>query len=144
MKAQRLGFQQFATLIAHAVGSAPAFAAACLLIAAWGLSGPVFQYSDTWQLWVNTATTIITFMMVFLIQYTQNRDATALHLKIDELLRAVHGARLEMADLHELSDDELKNLERAFSRLAHWAAEHRGAASQNRVNPNQVSSGHAP
>jgi low affinity Fe/Cu permease len=127
MNAHRFGFQQFATLIAHAVGSAPAFVAACTLIAVWGISGPMFQYSDTWQLWFNTATTIVTFMMVFLIQYTQNRDATALHLKIDELLRAVRGARVEMADLHELSDDELKNLERAFSRLAHSAAQHRTA-----------------
>jgi low affinity Fe/Cu permease len=130
MNVQRLSFQQFATRVAHAVGSAPAFAVACVLIAVWGTSGPLFQYSDTWQLWVNTATTIVTFMMVFLIQYTQNRDATALHLKIDELLRAVHGARVEMADLHDLSDEELKNLERAFSRLAHWAAQHRTPAAQ--------------
>jgi low affinity Fe/Cu permease len=115
-------FQQFATSTSDLVGSPVLFTLAVFVVAVWAFSGHYFGYSDTWQLWINTGTTIVTFLMVFLIQHTQNRDARALHLKIDELLRAVHGARVEMADLHELSDEELRHLERAFSRLAKFAA----------------------
>jgi low affinity Fe/Cu permease len=115
-------FHRFATKTAAIVGSTGAFSAAALVVMTWALTGHYFGYSDTWQLWINTGTTIVTFLMVFVIQYTQNRDARALHLKIDELLRAVKGARTEMADLTDLSDDDLRHMEDAFMRLAKFAA----------------------
>jgi low affinity Fe/Cu permease len=96
------------------LGSAFAFTAAVLVILLWLLTGPMFHFSDTWQLIINTATTVITFLMVFLIQNTQNRDAKAMHLKLDELIRAVKNARNELVDLEDLSDEELKKLEEQF------------------------------
>ena len=99
------------------LGSAWAFCGAVLVIVVWLVTGPTFHFSDTWQLIINTATTVITFLMVFLIQNTQNRDAKAMHLKLDELIRAVKGARNQLVDLENLSDDELKNLEAQFQRL---------------------------
>ena len=87
------------------------------VIAVWGLSGHLFHYSDTWQLIINTGTTIVTFLMVFLIQNTQNRDARAMHLKLDELIRGVKGARNTLMDLEELSDEELDRLQAEFKRL---------------------------
>ena len=85
-----------------------------LAILIWIVTGPTFHFSDTWQLIINTATTIITFLMVFLIQNTQNRDAKAMHLKLDELIRAIKNARDELVDLEDLSDEELKKLEEQF------------------------------
>ena len=99
------------------LGSAWAFCGAVLVIVVWLVTGPTFHFSDTWQLIINTATTVITFLMVFLIQNTQNRDAKAMHLKLDELIRAVKGARNQLVDLEELSDDELKKLEEQFQGL---------------------------
>ena len=99
------------------MGSPWAFIAAVLLILGWALSGPLFGFSEVWQLVINTGTTIITFLMVFLIQNTQNRDAKAMHLKLDELLRGVEGARTSMVDLENLSDEELKKLQNDFQRL---------------------------
>jgi low affinity Fe/Cu permease len=116
------GFHKFAVKTSESVGSAGAFTTAILIIVVWGVSGPLFHYSDAWQLYINTGTTIVTFLMVFLIQYTQNRDAKAMHLKLDELLRAMHGARTEMVNLKDLSDEELLKLEKAFERLARFAA----------------------
>lgn len=110
-------FNQFARRVSEAVGSAWAFVAALLVVVVWGATGPLFGYSDTWQLVINTGTTIVTFIMVFLIQSTQNRDAKAVHLKLDELIRAVRGARNELVDLEELSDDELKSLAREFTAM---------------------------
>lgn len=110
-------FRRFAQASAQAVGSSWAFFAACLVILLWIGSGPLFHFSDTWQLVINTATTIVTFLMVFLIQNTQNRDAKALHLKLDELIRAVSGARNRLVDLESLSDEELNRLEKEFARL---------------------------
>jgi low affinity Fe/Cu permease len=81
------------------------------------LTGPTFHFSDTWQLIINTATTVITFLMVFLIQNTQNRDAKAVHLKLDEIIRALKGARNQLVDLEDLSDEDLKKLEEQFRRL---------------------------
>src|SRR5438034_3764226 len=124
------GFQGFATRASVWVGSKWAFAVALLLIVGWASTGPLFKYSDTWQLVVNTATTIITFLMVFLIQNTQNRDAKALHLKLDELIRAVKGARNQLVDLEELSDDDLKKLEKQFQGLRKQA-EHSRTPSEN-------------
>ena len=99
------------------LGSAWAFCGAVLVIVVWLVTGPTFHFSDTWQLIINTATTVVTFLMVFLIQNTQNRDAKAMHLKLDELIRAVKGARNQLVDLEELSDDDLKKLEEQFRRL---------------------------
>jgi low affinity Fe/Cu permease len=111
-------FQHFAVRSASVVGSWGAFMIAVAVILVWAVTGRLFNYSDTWQLWINTGTTIVTFLMVFLIQYTQNRDAKAMHLKLDELLRAVKGAHTELINLKNLSDEELENLEKAFDRLA--------------------------
>lgn len=99
------------------MGSPWAFIVAALVILAWLVTGPIFNYSDTWQLIINTGTTIITFLMVFLIQNTQNRDAVAIHLKLDELIRAIKGARNTMVDLEELNDEELEHLEDEFRTL---------------------------
>ncbi len=99
------------------LGTAWAFVAAILIIVIWAATGPTFHYSDTWQLIINTGTTIVTFLMVFLIQNTQNRDSKAVHLKLDELIRALHGARNQLVDLEKLSDDELSKLESQFTSL---------------------------
>jgi low affinity Fe/Cu permease len=99
------------------VGSSWAFILAVFIILVWALTGPLFHYSDTWQLVINTGTTIITFLMVFLIQNTQNRDAKAIHLKLDELLRGVEGARTHLVDLETLSDNELDRLQEQFKRI---------------------------
>src|SRR3954470_12855019 len=113
----RDSFRTFARKSSEVLGSAWAFIGAILIIAVWGLTGPTFHFSDTWQLIINTGTTIVTFLMVFLIQNTQNRDAKAMHLKLDELIRAIQGARNRLVDLENLSDDDLKNLEKQFQRL---------------------------
>jgi low affinity Fe/Cu permease len=121
-------FRVFARHSSMILGSAWAFAGAVLVIAVWLLTGPTFHFSDTWQLIINTATTIITFLMVFLIQNTQNRDAKAVHLKLDEMIRALKGARNKLVDLEDLSDEELKKLEEQFQRLRK-KAEHDGTRS---------------
>ena len=99
------------------LGSAWAFGIAILVIVIWGLTGPAFHYSNTWQLIINTGTTIVTFLMVFLIQNTQNRDAKAAHLKLDEIIRALEGARNELIDLEKLADEDLTSLEKQFERV---------------------------
>jgi low affinity Fe/Cu permease len=109
-------FRIFARNSSIALGSAWAFAGAVLVILVWVLTGPMFHFADTWQLVINTATTIVTFLMVFLIQNTQNRDAKAVHLKLDELIRALKNARNELVDLEDLSDEELKKLQEQFKR----------------------------
>ena len=93
------------------------FIANVLLIIIWAVAGPFFDYSDTWQLVVNTATTVFTYLAVFLIQNTQNRDATAIHLKLDELIKGVSGARDHLVNLENLTDEELADLQKEFSRL---------------------------
>jgi len=110
-------FHRFAHAASTVVGSPWAFLAALLMLLIWGLSGPLFHYSDTWQLIINTGTTIVTFLIVFLIQNTQNRDAQAIHLKLDELIRAIKGARNSLVDLENLADDELEALADEFRRL---------------------------
>jgi low affinity Fe/Cu permease len=107
-------FRHFSSQSAEAVGSPWAFSFAIFIILAWVASGSIFQYSDTWQLVINTGTTIITFLMVFLIQNTQNRDSKAIHLKLDELIRSHKGARNIMIDLENLSDEELDRLAHEF------------------------------
>ena len=110
-------FRVFGRHSSIALGSAWAFTGAVLVILVWVLTGPMFHFSDTWQLVINTATTIVTFLMVFLIQNTQNRDAKAVHLKLDELIRALKDARNELVDLEDLSDEELKKLEDQFKSM---------------------------
>jgi low affinity Fe/Cu permease len=122
-------FRVFARRSSFILGTAWAFAGAVIVIVVWLLTGPTFHFSDTWQLIINTATTIITFLMVFLIQNTQNRDAKAVHLKLDEMIRALKGARNQLVDLEDLSDEDLKNLEEQFQRLRR-KAEHDGARSR--------------
>lgn len=110
-------FRKLAVLASDFVGSPWAFSTAILIVVAWAVTGPMFHFSDTWQLVINTGTTIVTFLMVFLLQSTQNRDAKAIHLKLDELIRGVHGARTRLVRLEELSDDELEHLQQQFHRL---------------------------
>jgi low affinity Fe/Cu permease len=117
-------FRVFARRSSTVLGSAWAFAAAILIIVVWGATGPTFHYSDTWQLIINTGTTIVTFLMVFLIQNTQNRDAKAFHLKLDEIIRALKGARNELVDLEKLSDEDLTKLEKQFERVRKRAEHH--------------------
>src|SRR6266513_5432908 len=113
----RDAFRVFAHRSAFMLGSAWAFTAAVIVILVWLLTGPVFHFSDTWQLIINTATTIITFLMVFLIQNTQNRDAKAMHLKLDELIRAMENAHTVLLDLEELDDEELDEIRRNYLKL---------------------------
>lgn len=118
VKAGPPGFARFAKAIAQASGRPSAFFLATLVILAWAVTGPMFHFSDTWQLVINTGTTIVTFVMVFLIQNTQNRDSQALHMKLDELIRAVSGARNCLIDLDELTDEELTRIQNHYAKLA--------------------------
>ncbi|GGI53348.1 low affinity iron permease family protein [Oxalicibacterium solurbis] len=99
------------------VGSSWAFLLALLVVAAWLITGPLFHYSDTWQLLINTGTTIVTFLMVFLIQNAQNREAQCTQLKLDELIRAIHGARTRLVNMEDLSDADLQKLKEEFNRI---------------------------
>jgi low affinity Fe/Cu permease len=110
-------FRKFSTAAANALGSSWMFIANVFLILVWFFAGPFFHYSDTWQLIVNTATTVFTYLAVFLIQNTQNRDATAIHLKLDELIKGVEGARTGLVNLEKLTDEELSVLQEEFNRL---------------------------
>jgi low affinity Fe/Cu permease len=125
------GFHVFATRAAYWVGTKWAFLAALFVIAGWLLSGPYFYYSDTWQLVVNTGTTVVTFLVVFLIQNTQNRDAWAIHLKLDEIIKSIDKAHNEMIDIEHLSDDELQKLAEKYQRLR----EECDARSRRRTKP---------
>jgi low affinity Fe/Cu permease len=128
----RDAFSVFARGTSNVLGTAWSFVVAILIIVVWAVTGPTFHYSDTWQLIINTGTTIVTFLMVFLIQNTQNRDAKAVHLKLDELIRALKGARNHLVDLEKLSDNELKTLEEQFTRLRE-KAEKAGATAEEAV-----------
>ena len=110
-------FRKFSAVAANALGSSWMFIANVFLILVWFIAGPFFHYSDTWQLVVNTATTVFTYLAVFLIQNTQNRDATAIHLKLDELIKGVKGARTGLVNLQSLSDEELAVLQEEFNGL---------------------------
>lgn len=110
-------FRRYAEATAHAVGSYWAFALALLTVAAWIVTGPYFGYSDTWQLFINTGTTVVTFLMVFLIQNTQNRESRIVTLKLDELLRGTEGARTGLIQLDHMTDEELEHVQSEFSRM---------------------------
>jgi low affinity Fe/Cu permease len=133
----RDAFRVFARRSSAILGSAWAFVAAVLIIAIWGLTGPTFHFSDTWQLIINTGTTIVTFLMVFLIQNTQNRDAKAMHLKLDEIIRALKAARNELVDLEDLSDEELKKIEEQFKELRQ-KAEHDDNQQSRHAKPAEL------
>jgi low affinity Fe/Cu permease len=126
-KSMRDAFHVIAQRTAGAVGTPWAFTVALVAIIVWAALGPVYNYSDTWQLIINTATTIITFLMVFLIQNTQNRDARAIHLKLDELIRGIKGARNYLVDLENCTDEELDQLEKEFHRIRQRARHGQGS-----------------
>jgi low affinity Fe/Cu permease len=111
-------FRYFARRASEYLGSSWAFFSACLVVLVWAVTGPLFGFSDTWQMVINTGTTIVTFLMVFLIQHAQNHDARAMQLKLDELLRAVKAARNSMVDLEERSEEELTQMKQEFSLLS--------------------------
>jgi low affinity Fe/Cu permease len=111
-------FTRFSKLVARVTGQPVSFGLAVLVILVWAITGPIFQWSDTWQLIVNTGTTIVTFLMVFLIQSTQNRDAEAVHIKLDELLRVTPGAHNVLLDLEEMEEADLARLRAAYQKLA--------------------------
>jgi low affinity Fe/Cu permease len=137
-------FNRFATLISCWAGHPATFSIALLVIVLWGASGPLFGYSDTWQLIINTGTTIVTFLMVFLIQHTQNRDTQALQLKLDELIRAHRGARNILIDLEEASEEEMAEIKAELhkarqavtgARKAKEAAGHEAAQARKQTRP---------
>jgi low affinity Fe/Cu permease len=139
-------FHQIARRISNAIGTPVAFIIAILLCVTWAATGPLFGFSDTWQLIINTSTTVVTFLVVFLIQNTQNHDSRAIHLKLDELLRAVRGARNSLVDLEELSEDELAKLETEFRRLREHVKARRADARPAHTSPDSAArkSGAAP
>jgi low affinity Fe/Cu permease len=114
-------FPSFARSMANASGKPATFVIALLVIIVWAVTGPIFGYSDTWQLVINTGTTIVTFLMVFIIQNTQNRDTQALQLKLDELIRVTKGAHNLMLDLEQLDDEHLERLRQVYEKLANKA-----------------------
>lgn len=119
------------------MGSPWAFIIAVLVVVVWAITGPIFKFSNTWQLIINTGTTIVTFLMVFLIQNTQNRDTRAIHLKLDELIRGVKGARNTMMDLEELSDEELDHLHKEFQRIREGTSdEHERTGKYSKASEN--------
>src|SRR6201985_3338103 len=122
-------FAKMAQKAAKATGSSPAFLTVCLLTLAWFASGPLFHWSDTWQLVINTVSNIVAMLMVFLIQNTQNRESTALQLKVDELLRAVRGAQNAFINLEELSEEDLEHLKEKYAALAQRARRRSGMSA---------------
>ena len=143
------GLERFATAVTQWTGSTSAFALAFGIIIVWVLTGPVFGYSDTWQLVINTGTTIITFLMVFLIQRSQNKDSLALHLKLNELVAAMNGASNRLIEVESLSEEELKVLRRHYHKLVSMAkrdvtlteshsVEEAEARHKRKINPPKV------
>ncbi|CAN5918061.1 hypothetical protein BH11MYX4_BH11MYX4_49620 [soil metagenome] len=119
-------FARFARWTSRTVGHTSAFVAAVGLVLAWAATGPYFKFSDTWQLVINTSTTVITFLMVFVIQQTQNRDSEAMHVKLDEVIRAMHHAQNDLLDIEDLSEQELDVLRAQYAVLAQKARTRRG------------------
>lgn len=128
-------YSRLAKKAAHFCGRPGVFALAFGAIVLWGLSGPVFHFSDTWQLVINTGTTIITFLMVFLIQNTQNRDTEAIQVKLDELIRATEGAHNALLDLEELEGDRLENFRKRYQKLASAARAEMGRGARDTGTP---------
>jgi low affinity Fe/Cu permease len=128
-------FARFANEASRAVGSGAAFGAAIGVVVVWSLSGPLFNYSDTWQLVINTGTTIVTFLMVFLIQNTQNRDSAATQLKLDELIRSTRGAHNALLDLEKLSTKDLESLRALYQKLADQARQEKKGGWEDTDTP---------
>jgi low affinity Fe/Cu permease len=126
-------FRRFAQAIAELVGHSKAFFLAAAVVVVWGCTGPIFHFSDTWQLVINTGTTIVTFLMVFLIQNTQNRDSHAVHLKLDELIRANKNARNALLGLEAMSDKDLAQLQLEFEQLRDHVAQRRAQMTDVRA-----------
>ena len=124
---------RFATWASRATGSTAAFLLACLVIVAWVFTGPIFHYSDTWQLVINTGTTIVTFLMVFLIQRAQNKDALAVQLKLNEIVAALEGASNRLISVEDLSEEELKTLHIHYRRLAEMAKKEANVSESHSV-----------
>ncbi len=137
-------FTRFAKKMAHLAGQPAAFVAAVVIIIVWAVTGPLFGFSDTWQLVINTSTTIITFLMVFVIQNTQNRDSVAVQIKLDELVRATHGARNALLDLEELEVSELEKLQKEYETLAVRARESLDRKAQVRAAVKVAKAGAGP
>jgi low affinity Fe/Cu permease len=131
-------FVAFANWVAGAAGRAQAFVAACAIIVGWALTGPLFHYSDTWQLFINTGTTIITFLMVFIIQNTQNRDSKAMQVKLDELIRATEGAHNVLLDLEQLTERDLNRLRNRYIALAAAARSELAAGRPDTGHPDLI------
>lgn len=132
-------FTRFSKRISKAVGHPAAFAVALAIVAVWGISGPFTGWSDTWQLVINTGTTIVTFLMVFLIQNTQNRDTAAIQVKLDELIRAIEGAHNALLDLEELDEKELEHIRTQYEALAQRAREELTERARNGIPDAPVS-----
>ncbi len=126
-------FTRFAKWTSHASGRPLAFVLAVAVLLAWAITGPLFDYSDTWQLLINTGTTIVTFLMVFLIQNTQNRDSTAMQLKLDELIRATPDAETALLDIEELEDAELELMRAHYEKIAEKARAELGSRLQQKL-----------
>ena len=122
-KRSKLGqlLEQFSQKATKATGTSLAFIIAMTVIVVWGITGPIFDFSDTWQLVINTSTTIVTFLMVFLIQRTQNKDALAIHLKLNEIVAALEGASNRLIDVEDLTEEEIETLHRYYRELATMA-----------------------
>jgi low affinity Fe/Cu permease len=119
-------FNKISSKLTHAAGSAPACIGAFLLILGWGLTGPIFHFSDTWQLVINTGTTIITFLMVFIIQQTQNKDTTAIHMKLNELIASQEKASNRLLDIEDLTEEELTVIKKFYTKLSDLAEKEGG------------------
>jgi low affinity Fe/Cu permease len=126
-------FRKFANKASEAMGTPWAFLAAVLLILGWAISGPLFGFSEVWQLVINTGTTIITFLMVFLIQRSQNKDALAIHLKLNEIVAAIEGASNRLIDVEALSEEELRTLQQYYGHLAELARKESNIAKSHSV-----------
>jgi low affinity Fe/Cu permease len=130
--------ERFSGVITRSAGSTTAFLLACSVVLVWGLTGPLFGYSDTWQLVINTGTTIVTFLMVFLIQRTQNKDSLAIQLKLNELVAAMEGASNRLIDVEDLSEEELRVLHEHFAKLVAMARKDRRLTVSHSVEEAEV------
>ena len=140
-RSKRSWFTRFANGASRATGKPGTFVLALVVVAVWAITGPMFRFSDTWQLIINTGTTIVTFLMVFLIQNTQNRDSEAMHVKMDELIRALEGAHNALLDLEELDDRTLDTIRERYRKLASKAREDIVAGKRD-VGCEDVDEGH--
>jgi low affinity Fe/Cu permease len=126
-------FETMSSKVTRWAGSTPAFGCACLVIVLWAVLGPVFHFSDTWQLVINTGTTVVTFLMVFLIQRSQNKDSLAIHIKLNEIVAALEGASNRLIDAESLSEAELQTLEKYYSELSKLAEKERNVTVSHSV-----------